>query len=106
IKRLCQAGELPWSRVSDGSSVDYDPGGWESGEDFLRDAHNLFGRDLRQGQPVDIETGTEAREMAGLIAGTCRERGVRAYSGGGSSGPGLARKVALRALRRAAEHGQ
>jgi hypothetical protein len=62
VKRLCQAGELPWDRVSDGSSVDYGPGGWESPEDFLRDAHELFGRDLRQGQPVVIEVGTEARE--------------------------------------------
>jgi hypothetical protein len=106
ITRLCQAGELPWEWVGDGSAVDYDPGGWDSEEAFVRDAHNLFHRDLREGQPVVIEVGTEARETAALIRRVCRQNGVRAYSGGGSSGPGLARKVALRALQRAAEHGQ
>jgi hypothetical protein len=106
IARLCQAGDLGWERVSDGSAVDFDAGGWDSPQDFLRDAHRLFGRDLRAGQPVVVEVGTEARETAGLIRQVCHDSGVRAYSGGGSSGPGLARKVALRALRRAAEHGQ
>jgi hypothetical protein len=106
ITRLCQAGNLRWDWVADGSAVDYGPGGWDSEQDFLRDAHRLFGRDLRGGQPVVIEVGTEARETAGLIRRVCHDSGVRAYSGGGSSGPGLARKVALRALERAATRGQ
>ena len=106
IKRLWQSGQLDPDRVADGSSVDYEVSGWDSPESFLRDASGLFSRDLRDGQPVVIEVGTEARETAGLIAATCRERGVRAYSGGGSSGPGLARLVAYRALDRAAGHGQ
>ena len=106
IKRLCQAGDIPFEWVSDASSVDYPPGGWQSPEDFLRAVPGMFRRDLTEGQPVVIEVGTEARETAALIRRVCADSGVQVYSGGGSSGPGLARKVALRALQRAAEDGQ
>ena len=47
--------------VADGSLVDYPPGGYESPEAFLREAHKLFKIDRRVGQPVVVEIVTEAK---------------------------------------------
>ena len=106
IKRLCQAGVLSFEDVSDASAVTHDQGGWDDTAGFLRQIPGFYRRDLRSGQPVVIEVITEAMETLGLISRLGRERGVLVYLGSGSSGPGLARKVALRALVRAIEHGQ
>jgi hypothetical protein len=106
IKRLCQAGVLSFEDVSDASAVTHDPGGWDDMAAFLWQVPGFYRRDLRSGQPVVTEVITEAKETLGLISRLGRERGVLVYSGSGSSGPGLARKVALRALKRAVEHGQ
>ena len=97
---------LGFEDVSDASAVTYDPGGWDDLAGFLRQVPGFWRRDLRSGQPVVTEVITEAKETLGLISRLGRERGVLVYSGSGSSGPGLARKVALRALKRAVEHGQ
>jgi hypothetical protein len=106
IKRLNQSGALPFEWVADASGLMHEADGWDSPVEFLRDAHELFGRDRRDGQPVVPEVACEARGTLGLILRLGQDRGVTVYSGGGSSGPGFARKVASRALRRAVEHGQ
>lgn len=106
IVRLQQSGDLPWSWVADGSAVTYEPGGWESPASFLADVPGMYERDRTVGQPVVAEIFTEARETLPLIRRLAGERGVTAYSGGGSCGPNLARKAAARALRRAVARGQ
>jgi len=106
IKRLNQSGMLPFDYVADASSVTYEADGWDGPVEFLRDAHTLFGRDRREGQPVVPEVACEARGTLGLILRLGQDRGVTVYSGGGSCGPGFARRVASRALIRAVEHSQ
>ncbi len=106
IKRLQQVGRIPWTWVSDASSLTYTTDGWGSPADFLRDAHDLYERDLRDRQPTVVEVYTEAKETLPLIARIGAERGVTVYSGSGSAGPNLAHKVAARAVERAVEHGQ
>jgi hypothetical protein len=105
VKRLQQAGKLPWAWVADASRVDLDPGGWDDTADYLAGLPPYF-RDLRKGQPVVVEIYAETRETLPLIARVAHERGVRVYSGGGSAGPGLAIKVAARAVVRSRERGQ
>jgi hypothetical protein len=106
IKRLNQAGALPWEWVADGSGVTHEADGWDGPVEFLRDAHSLYERDRREGQPVVAEVACEARGTLGLILRLGQDSGVTVYSGGGSSGPGFARRVAGRTLRRAVQHGQ
>lgn len=106
IVRLQQSGDLPWSWVADGSAVTYDPGGWEGPAAFLADVPGMYQRDRTQGQPLVVEIFTEARETLPLIRRLAGERGVTVYSGGGSCGPNLARKVAIRSLQRAVVHEQ
>lgn len=106
IKRLQQDRRLPWSFVADGSAVTFEASGWRSPDTFLADAHRLYERDRREGQPTVVEVYAEARETLGLIRRLAVERGVTVYSGGGSCGPNLAHKVAARAVTRAVVHGQ
>jgi hypothetical protein len=106
IVRLQQAGKLPWNWVSDASAITYQPSGWPNPVSFLRDAHTLYQRDRREGQPVVTEIYTEARETLSLISRLGEERGVTVYSGGGSCGPNLAHKVAGRAVDRAIHNDQ
>lgn len=106
IKRLNQAGIVPFEYVADASGVTYEADGWTGPVEFLRDAHDLYERDRREGQPVVVEVACEARGTLPLIRRLGAERGVTVYSGGGSCGPGFARRVALRALIRAVEHDQ
>jgi len=106
IKRLQQAGRIPWTWVSDASSATYEADGWGCPADFLRDAVGFYERDLRDRQPVVVEVYCEAKETLPLIARVSAERGVTVYSGSGSSGPNLAYKVATRAVIRAVAHGQ
>ena len=67
IKRLNQAGTLPFEWVADASGVTYEADGWDGPVEFLRDAHILFDRDRRDGQPVVAEVACEARGTLGLI---------------------------------------
>ena len=106
LKRLQQAGRIPWGWVSDASSLTYTANGWASPVDFLRDAPGLYHRDLREGQPTVVEVYAEAKETLPLIARIGAERGVTVYSGSGSAGPNLAHKVAYRAVERGVERGQ
>lgn len=106
VKRLQQSGQLPWEWVADGSAVTFEDEGWRDQAGFLRDAHTLFRRDRTEGQPTVVEVYSEARESSALIRQVCAARGVTAYSGGGSCGPNMARKAAVRALHRAVDHGQ
>lgn len=106
VKRLVQAGRLPFHWVADASAVTYGVASDSSGADFLRRAHRLYERDRRDGQPIVVEVYAEARETLPLISRVARERGVQVYSGGGSSGPHLAHSVARRAVERAARRGQ
>jgi hypothetical protein len=106
VKRQNQAGTLPFEWVADGSGLTHEAGGWDGPAELLRDVHALFERDLRDGQPVVAEVACEARGTLGLILRLGQDRGVTVYSGGGSCGPGFARRVSLRALIRAVEHGQ
>jgi hypothetical protein len=103
VKRLQQDGRLSWSWVADASAVTYVADGWDSPDEFIRQAHTLFRRDRRTGQPLVLEVYAEARETLGLIRRLGAERGVTVYSGGGSCGPNLAHKVAARAVVRAVE---
>ena len=106
VKRLQQAGQLPWQWVSDASAVTFEDRGWRDPASFLRDVHEGYRRDRTEGQSTVVEVYSEARESSALIRQVCADRGVTAYSGGGSCGPNLARKVALRALRRAVDYRQ
>lgn len=67
IKRLNQAGMLPFSYVADASGVTYEADGWTGPVEFLRDAHTLYERDRREGQPVVVEVACEARGTLPLI---------------------------------------
>ena len=67
IKRLAQADKIPFGWVADASAVTYGVGSDSSPVDFLRHAHELYERDLRDGQPVVIEIVAEARETLPLI---------------------------------------
>jgi hypothetical protein len=67
IKRLNQAGTLPFEWVADGSGGTHEADGWDGPVEFLRDAHILFDRDRRDGQPVVAEVACEARGTLGLI---------------------------------------
>jgi len=106
LKRLCQAGEIPWRWVADGSAMTHSRDTWRSPSDFLRDAADYYERDRTEGQRVVVEVFNEAREAASIIADVAASKGVTAYSGQGATGPGLAREVAIRALRRKLDHGQ
>lgn len=106
VRRLQQDGQLPFSWVADASAITHEAGGWDSVDSFLTDAHTLYHRDCRDGQPTVIEVPTEARETLPLIHRLGRERGVAVYSGGGSCGPNLAHKTATRAVKRAVQVGQ
>jgi hypothetical protein len=107
VKRLQQAGRLPWSWVADASAVTFEALGYRDPLTFLRDAaDSYYRRDLRENQPVVIEVYCEARETLGMIRRVAAQRGVTVYSGGGSCGPNIAYKPAVRALRRAVEFGQ
>ena len=106
ITRLCQGGDLSFRWVADASAVTHDAGGWESPEDFLNTVPEQYRVDRRIGQRRVIEVCTEARETLPLIRRLGAERGVTVYSGSGSSGPNLARKVAERTLIRAVDHQQ
>ena len=105
VMRLQQARRLPFAWVADASSVVAAPGGWADPGDYLANLPN-YERDLRQRQPVVVEIYAEARETLPLIRRVAAERGVLVYSGGGSVGPGLAYRVAGRAVTRAVKHGQ
>ena len=106
VKRLCQDRRLQFENVADAASVDSDPGGYDSLEEFVEYLPAMFDLDRRLGQPTVIETYAEARETLPLIERLAHERGVRVYSGGGSKGPNLAYKVAMRAVERAVYSGQ
>jgi hypothetical protein len=106
VKRLGQAGQIPWPWIADASSVVLDPGGFDDPEEFLREMAKRYGRDLRQGQAIVMEIYAEASETLPLIKRIAHERGVLVYGGSGSTGPNLAHKSSVRAVRRAVEHGQ
>ncbi|MPZ60100.1 MAG: hypothetical protein GEU93_02155 [Propionibacteriales bacterium] len=106
VKRLEQAGEIEWEWVADGAAVTYEADGWSGPTEFLADVPSFYHRDRREGQQTVVEIYAEARETLSLIHRLGTERGVTVYSGGGSCGPNLARKVAVRAVRRAVERGQ
>ena len=106
-KRLRQAGEVEWDWISDGSAVDHPVGGYDALEEYLAEVLDpeAFFRDLRFGQPVVPEIYSESAELTPLMYRVSREYGVRTYSGRGSGGPDLARKVAIRAFNRWTEAG-
>lgn len=106
VKRMQQGGLLPWRWVSDASAVTYEVGGWRTLDDYVKEAPDRFGRDRRAGQRIVVELYAEAKETLPLIHRLGVERGVTVYSGSGSAGPNLARKVASRALHRAVEYDQ
>lgn len=106
VKRLAQSGQIPWEWISDASAVTFESWGWSDPSSFLSGVHRRYRRDRTGRQATVVEVYSEARESSALIRQVCADRGVTAYSGGGSCGPNLARKVADRALDRAVDHGQ
>jgi hypothetical protein len=106
LKRLAQSGRLPWEWIADASSVTFQDRGWSDTASFLSGVHRSYRRDRTERQTIAVEVYSEARESSALIRQVCADRGVTAYSGGGSCGPNLASKVATRALHRAVDHGQ
>jgi hypothetical protein len=105
IMRLQQEEKLAFEWVADASAAASVIGGYHDPGHYLRSLPD-YERDPRQDQPVVVEIYAEARETLPLIERVAGDRGVRVYSRGGSAGPGLAYRVAARAVRRAVAWGQ
>lgn len=102
VKRLRQAERLDWTWVSDGSAVAHPVSDILTAEQFADRALDPEGyaHNLRVGQPVVVELHSESAELTALLERVAIPYGVRVESGRGSSGPDLARKVAIRAWNR------